>query len=236
MDSRNDRHTSLGDVTHILAIRHGETSWNVDTRIQGQIDIPLNDQGRWQARRLAAALCREDHLDAVYASDLSRAVETARAVADRCELSLQLDAGLRERNFGVFQGRTTVEIERDFPDQVSRWRGRDPSFGPEQAETLQAFYDRCVGTFRRLALAHPGQTIAVVAHGGVLDSLYRAATRHPLEAPRTWKIGNASVSRLLHSDGRLNLLHWGDTSHLDAVGEVLDEDGDGGRQERPPQD
>ena len=84
----------------VLAIRHGETAWNVDTRIQGQLDIGLNDTGRWQAQRLADTLAAEG-IDAIYASDLSRAHETARRVADRVNLVVQTDPGLRERHFGV---------------------------------------------------------------------------------------------------------------------------------------
>jgi len=208
------------DATRIIAIRHGETAWNVDTRIQGQLDIPLNDNGRWQARRVARALAAEP-LHAVYASDLGRALETARTLAEAVGAGLVVDQGLRERGFGIFEGRTFKEIQECWPDLSVRWRRREPDFGPEGGETLAGFYDRCVGTATRLAAMHLGKTIALVAHGGVLDCLYRASLRIPLQAPRTWELGNAGINRLLYTPGGFSLVGWGDTFHLQ--GDTLDE-------------
>jgi probable phosphoglycerate mutase len=101
-------------ITRILAIRHGETAWNVDTRIQGQIDIPLNDHGRWQAQQLAKALADED-IHAIYASDLSRAFDTAQAVASTKQIAIQARPQLRERHFGDFQGHTWADIQNQYP-------------------------------------------------------------------------------------------------------------------------
>jgi len=212
------------EATRILAIRHGETAWNVDTRIQGQLDIPLNDIGRWQAHRLALAMA-EEALDAIYSSDLLRAYETAQAVAAGSGRDIVTDVGLRERGFGEFEGLTFKEIEQRWPEQSERWRRRDPSFGPAGGEVLSDFYDRSVATVLRLAAVHPGQTIAVVAHGGVMDCLYRAATRLALDAPRTWQLGNASINRLLHSPQGFSLVGWSDTYHLEEAS--LDETADG---------
>ncbi|PXW93842.1 phosphoglycerate mutase [Sphaerotilus hippei] len=214
-------------TTRILAIRHGETAWNVDTRLQGQLDIPLNDRGRWQAARLGAAM-GEERLAALYASDLQRARDTALAVSGRTGLPVQQDEGLRERRFGCFQGQTVEEIAARHPGDVQRWRQRDPDFRPDGAETLREFHQRCVDTASRLAQAHAGETIALVAHGGVLDCLYRAATGMALEAPRTWQLGNASINRLLWTDGVFTMVAWGDTTHLETE-PTLDEAGDGGR-------
>ncbi|GAP37582.1 histidine phosphatase family protein [Piscinibacter sakaiensis] len=212
-------------ATRVLAIRHGETAWNVDTRIQGQLDIGLNPTGRRQAERLARALAQEP-LAAVYSSDLSRAVDTARPVAAAAGRPLRLDAGLRERAFGRFEGRTFDEIAQAWPDDSLRWRRRDPSFGPAGGETLSAFYDRCVATAERLAAAHPGEAIALVAHGGVLDCLYRAATRLDLQAPRTWLVANAGINRLLYTGEGFTLVGWADLGHLQDLS--LDEFADGG--------
>ena len=118
----------MDDVTRVLAVRHGETAWNVDTRLQGQIDISLNSTGQEQARRLAEALA-EEGVEAIVASDLVRARDTAQAVADRTGLPLVTDAGLRERHFGIFQGHTYAEVEQRWPDESARWRKRDPGFG-----------------------------------------------------------------------------------------------------------
>lgn len=204
----------MTEVTRILAIRHGETAWNVDNRIQGQLDVPLNPTGRWQAERLAEALADED-IAIVYSSDLARARQTAEAVAARGARTLVDDIGLRERAFGIFEGRTWSEIEAGWPAESERWRRRDPAFGPEGGEALASFYQRCVATATRLAERHPGETIALVAHGGVMDCLYRAATRVGLQAPRSWQLGNASINRLLHTPQGFTLVGWADTGHLE---------------------
>ena len=218
-------HSMDGELTRIVAIRHGETAWNVDTRIQGQLDIPLNHKGLWQAQRLAAALADEG-VTRIYASDLQRAWQTAQPLAEATGVTPQPDTGLRERAFGVFEGLTWAEIERDHPVQSERWRRRDPEFGPEGGETLSAFYARCVDCVSTLARRHPGEVLAVVAHGGVLDCLYRAATRVDLRAPRSWQLGNASINRLLHTPQGLTLVGWADTGHLDEL--VHDEFSDAG--------
>jgi probable phosphoglycerate mutase len=213
----------MNEVTRILAIRHGETAWNVDTRIQGQLDIPLNDTGLWQAERVAAAVA-EEGVTALYSSDLLRAHQTAQALARATGLPVATDTQLRERGFGEFEGHTYKEIEARWPEQAERWRKRDPDFGPAGGESLRVFFDRCVHAALRLAAAHPGETIAMVAHGGVMDCLYRAASRLDLQAARSWQLGNASINRLLYTPGGFTLIGWSDTSHLD--GGALDESND----------
>lgn len=214
------------EPTRVLAIRHGETAWNLAARMQGHLDIPLNDNGRWQAARMAQALAGEE-LHAVYASDLQRAMDTARALAAVSGLPVGTDAGLRERSFGVFEGLTFGDIEQRWPEAAHAWRSRRPGFAPEGGESLEQFYERSVGTATRLAQAHPGQTIALVAHGGVLDCLYRAASRLDLQAPRSWLVENTSINRLLHTPQGFTLVGWGDTLHLDDP--ALDEEADGAR-------
>jgi 2,3-bisphosphoglycerate-dependent phosphoglycerate mutase len=209
-------------LTRIVAVRHGQTAWNAATRIQGQLDIGLDDIGREQARRVAQALAHEA-FDAVYASDLQRAADTARAVAERQGLTLHADRGLRERGFGAFEGLTWAEVEQQHPQASLRWRQRDPTFGPPGGETLQAFVDRAVSAIAAIAARHRGQHIAVFTHGGVLDALYRAAARIPIDAPRTWQLGNASINRVLHGDEGFVLVGWNDALHLE--GDVLEEGG-----------
>jgi probable phosphoglycerate mutase len=200
-------------LTRIVAVRHGETDWNVGTRIQGQLDIGLNDNGRWQARRLAWALA-DERLDAVYASDLARAHDTASAIAVPAGLAVRRDAGLRERGFGCFEGLSYAEIEQRFPLESQRWRRRDLQFAPDGGETLAAFQERAVRAVAAIAERHRGGHIAVVTHGGVLDALYRAAARLALDAPRTWALGNAGINRLLHGEDGFTLVGWADTLHL----------------------
>jgi probable phosphoglycerate mutase len=208
------------DLTRVIAIRHGETAWNVQTRIQGQLDIELNDQGRLQAARLARALDSEE-LDAVYASDLQRTIATAQLLAARLGLPVHTDPALRERGFGVFEGLTWADVEQRHPEASRRWRQRDASFGPPGGETLAVFYARAVAALVAIAARHRGGHIAIVTHGGVLDALYRAASRIALDAPRTWHLGNASINRVLHGEQGFVLVGWNDNLHLE--GDVLEE-------------
>ena len=207
------------DATRILAIRHGETAWNVDTRIQGHLDIPLNEVGLRQAQHLAQTLAQRDAIDAVYASDLSRAHTTASAIAQAMGQSVTAHTGLRERHFGQFQGRTFAEIEVELPEHAMHWRKRNPEWTPPgNGESLLMLRERILKTVDELAARHTGQQIVMVAHGGVMDILYRAATRLDLQAPRTWQLTNTAVNRLLWTPQGLSLVGWGDTSHLDALG------------------
>lgn len=203
----------LEQATRVVLIRHGETAWNRATRIQGHTDIPLSPLGVAQAGRLAQALADEP-LAAIYASDLSRARETAEAVARVQRLPVQLDAGLRERAFGRFEGLSWDEIAQAHPEDAARWRRREPDFPVGGGESLVAFSARCLEAARRAAAAHPGTCIALVAHGGVLDCLYRAATRVALEAPRSWQLGNATINRLLATADGFTLVGWNDDRHL----------------------
>lgn len=207
-------------LTRVVAVRHGETAWNAQTRIQGQLDIALNAIGREQAQRLGRALA-DDKLDAVYASDLRRAADTARAVAEQVGLPVRTEASLRERGFGTFEGLTWAEVEQQHPQASRRWRERDASFGPPGGETLAAFYERAVSALAAIAARHRGEYIAIVTHGGVLDALYRAASRIALDAPRTWQLGNASINRVLHGEQGFTLVGWNDSLHLG--GPAIDE-------------
>ncbi len=210
----------MREPTRLFALRHGQTAWNAEQRIQGQTDIPLDATGHWQAAQLAQALADEP-LAAVYSSDLQRAVATATPLCAATGAPLHTDVRLRERGFGAFEGHTHADVERLWPAESARWRRRESGPGPGGAEALEAFYARCVMAVCGLAAAHAGQCIAIVAHGGVLDSLYRAAVGVDLAAPRSWQLGNASINRLLFNGQRLSLVGWSDAQHL-VVPEVPD--------------
>jgi probable phosphoglycerate mutase len=203
--------------TNIILIRHGETAWNAERRLQGHIDIPLNPEGVLQAAALAEALAAEQ-IDAIYASDLGRALQTAQAVATTRQLPVRQDRALRERCFGGFEGLLYADIEQRFPAEFAAWQARDVDAlmppGERSAETFRQFSGRSVGAILAAAAAHPGQTIAVVAHGGVLECAYRAALELPLESPRNFPVLNASINRFTARDGRLLLASWGEVAHL----------------------
>ncbi|AJX16936.1 phosphoglycerate mutase [Burkholderia ubonensis] len=213
-------------TTQILFIRHGETAWNRIKRIQGHIDIPLADSGLAQAQRLAVRLARETRdgarVDAIYSSDLMRAQQTAQPAADALGLPLVLRAGLRERAYGIFQGHDSTEIEARFPDAYAAWQTRDPGFEPEGGESQRAFYHRVLHALEPIVAAHPGGRIACVAHGGVLDCVYRFANGLDLAAPRNYQLLNTSINVVDYVDGRANVVQWADVSHLD---EASDDDG-----------
>ena len=208
------------EPTRIIAIRHGETTWNVDARIQGSLDIPLNATGQAQALRLVTALAGEP-ICAIYASDLTRAWETAQHLGRAQQLDVIPEKGLRERRFGEFEGKTFREIEAHLPEQAQRWRPRDPDFAPPGGESLVQLKQRVEEAAARLAARHPGELIALVGHGGVMDVLYRAATRAPIQAPRTWALGNAAINRLLWTPQGFTLVGWADIQHLE--GDALDD-------------
>ncbi|RZI69280.1 histidine phosphatase family protein [Variovorax guangxiensis] len=203
----------MTEATRLIVVRHGETAWNVDTRIQGQLDIGLNATGERQAQQLGEALADET-VAAVYASDLSRAWNTARAVAGSLGIEVIAEPRLRERAFGQFEGRTFADIEANSPDDARRWRTRDPEFAPAGGESLIVFRERVTAVVAELSARHPGEQVVLVAHGGVMDVLYRAATGQALQAPRTWHLGNAAINRLLWTPQGLSLVGWGDIAHL----------------------
>jgi len=201
-------------------IRHGETAWNRERRLQGQLDIPLNDTGRAQASALAEALAGEP-IDAVYSSDLGRAMQTAAPLAETLGLQVRPERRLRERCYGDLEGMTYAEVAEKRPEDFARWQARVPDYAPPEGESLREFHDRAVEVALYLSRRHPGERIALVAHGGVLDCLYREAAGMTLEAPREHELLNASVNRLRCDTAHLTLLQWADVSHLEAL--ALDE-------------
>ena len=208
------------DITRLIAVRHGETEWNKATRIQGQLDIALNATGQWQAAQAAAALADEP-IAAVYASDLQRAAATAQAIAQPHGLAVRLHTDLRERHFGDMQGLTWQTIYEQHPEVAHAWRARVPDFAPAGGETLLALQARVAGVVQQLASAHTGELIVLVAHGGILDMLYRVATGEALQTKREWDLSNAAINRLLWTPQGLQLLAWGDRRHLED--DALDE-------------
>ena len=210
--------------TRIILIRHGETAWNAERRLQGHLDIALNPEGERQATALATAL-RDEHVDLIVSSDLQRARQTAEAVASQHGIPVQTDPALRERCYGGFEGLLYAEIEHRFPREFAAWQARDIDGilppGVNQGESFRQFYERVMSAIFSWAAAHPGKTLALVAHGGVLECAHRAALGMSLETPRSFSIHNASVNRFTVNAGVLALQSWGEVAHLQAA--VLDE-------------
>ena len=207
-------------MTEIFLIRHGETAWNAERRLQGHLDIPLNEEGMRQAAALARALAGES-IDAIFSSDLSRAGSTAQAVAELHGLPLHTDPALRERCFGAFEGLLYAELEARYPEAHAQWRDRDPHArypdGERRADTFTEFAQRAVRAVCRIAEAQRGKRIVIVSHGGVLDCVYRAAHDMDISAPRDFDVLNASINRIRWDGERLHVLRWSDDSHLSAA-------------------
>lgn len=207
-------------MTEIFLIRHGETAWNAERRLQGHLDIALNEEGERQAAALARALAGET-VDMIISSDLSRAASTARAVAELHGLPLHTDASLRERCFGAFEGLLYDELETHFPEAHAQWRARDPHArcpdGERRAETFAEFAQRAVDAVCRIAEMHRGKRIVIVSHGGVLDAVYRAANGIEITAPRDFDVLNASINQVQWDGERLRVLRWSDNAHLAAA-------------------
>ena len=185
--------------TRILLARHGETDWNRVGRWQGHADPPLNDTGRRQAAQLADRLA-EQPISAVYASDLRRASETARIVADRLGLELHEDAGLREIDVGSWSGLTRAEVEERFPEGFLRWRAGEIGHDGESTEQLT---ERVVAAVERIAHAHPGQTVLAVTHGGAIRAVRRHAAGDPggvLENGAVVALGLVEGAIVVHDD------------------------------------
>lgn len=200
----------------LILIRHGETEWNREGRIQGyHADSPLTENGQVQARRLAQRLTSE-RIRALHSSDSGRARQTAAPIAAAVGLEVLSDDALRERNYGIFEGRTYAEIERDYPEAFLKFRSRDPRYAPPDGETVLQFRDRIVSALERVASRSGGACAAVVTHGGVLGILYRHATGMPLESRRNYSLHNASVNRFAYDGTRWSLEAWGDVAHLPA--------------------
>jgi uncharacterized phosphatase len=190
-------------MTELYLVRHGETDWNRARRIQGSTDIPLNATGREQAATTGRLLARRNW-DAIIASPLSRAFETASIIARETGLPLPtaLDA-LVERNYGEAEGLTGHEIDRRFP----------PGTEVPGRETREQVTDRVLPALLALADEHPGQAIIVVSHGGVIRSVLNAVEHAPSGEP----IRNGSVHSFRHVDRALELIAFDDPIEVESL-------------------
>jgi 2,3-bisphosphoglycerate-dependent phosphoglycerate mutase len=200
-------------MTVFTFIRHGETDANREQRFQGQIDTPLNANGHAQAQRLAARLADTPH-DRLFTSDLQRARETAAPLAAAWARSALPLPALREQSFGMLEGLRVAEVPTLHPELWAHWLQHQADFALPGGESLRGFHDRVLGAVRTLAEAHPGERIAVVTHGGVLDMLWRHANALPLQGRRDCLIPNTGINRLHWRGDRLEIEVWADDAHV----------------------
>ena len=208
-------------MTELILIRHGETDWNRELRFQGQVDVPLNAIGLEQARRVGVRLAGEG-FHRLLASDLIRTQQTAVPIGQLRTLSPvlvpELNAGLREQNFGAQDGMRVQDIQTQFPDAWSNWTRFDADFAFTGGESTRQFHERVMGAIYTLVQTHRQKTLVVVTHGGVLDMVYRTARALPLSGPRQSQIPNGGINRVRVSgeggDLKLDVVGWADTQHL----------------------
>ncbi|MEO8935240.1 MAG: histidine phosphatase family protein [Burkholderiaceae bacterium] len=209
----------------LIIVRHGETDWNRIRRLQGHTDIALNATGIEQAIRLEAALAGEP-IAALHSSDLGRALATAMPVATALGLPIVEDALLRERNYGIFEGRTFPEILERFPVEAEHLRLRDASYTIPGGESQEKFFRRVVDAVSRIATdeervaaaSDVATKVLIVTHGGVLDMLYRAAFDLALDAQRVCEIPNGVINRLTYDRGRFAVVAWAEETYPTATG------------------
>ncbi len=201
-------------ITRICLVRHGETEWNMERRIQGQIDIALNPTGLDQATAVGSWL-RNAGIVALYSSDLKRAWATAQAIGAALGLSPVAVPEMRERRYGIFEGLTYDEARARFPEGYAAFARRDADYSFDHGESLKQMAARVTGKLEEIAAAHPRQNVAVVLHGGVLDIVNHFVRGNPLEMPRDFLIPNAGISWIATVDGVWTLESWGETGHLE---------------------
>jgi probable phosphoglycerate mutase len=204
----------INSSTRLCLVRHGETEWNAERRIQGQIDIGLNAIGHRQAEA-AGRWLREAGIGAIYSSDLQRAWLTAQAIGRALGLEPQANPALRERRYGVFEGLTYDEAKRDHPEGYAAFEGRNADYDFEHGESLKAMFARVTGALLDIAERHAGSNVVVVVHGGVLDIVNRFVRGNSLEVPRDFLIPNAGLNWIACRDGAWSIERWGETAHLE---------------------
>lgn len=200
--------------TKLYLIRHGETAWNVEQRCQGHTDIPLNAEGQAQAQKLGNAM-RDVPLDAIYASDLRRALQTAEKIAKPRELKVEKRLDLRERAYGEWEGLTREQIADRYPEQLNI-RREGGIYGIESFNDLQ---ERVVRALTELAQNHRGDTFAAVSHGGTINAFLHWVTDGELGTGVT-TIENTSVTQLTFPEtGEWTVVDVNRTVHLEDTAE-----------------
>jgi 2,3-bisphosphoglycerate-dependent phosphoglycerate mutase len=202
--------------TELIAVRHGETVWNAENRMQGHADISLSNRGLRQAHAVAAALATE-RLNAVYSSDLQRAFHTAEVINEHHRHRINADVRLREIHLGTFEGLTRDEALTRFGEAYEKFFFSDGTFALPSGETRRQLQQRVDEFLQEIVGRHPGERILIVTHGGVLIGLLRHALAIPVEVSFRAKLYNAAINRFYYENGKWFLGQWGDRHHLSGL-------------------
>jgi len=205
-------------TTRFCLVRHGETDWNVQHRLQGHIDISLNSHGLAQAEKMAKALKHiQLEFDVLYTSDLQRAEQTANAIERLYEVKAIRNTALRERHLGALQGLITTEALAQEPELWRSHVNRDLDQDLRGGESILQFAHRIQSALEELQQKHLGQTVLLVSHGGALDMMYRLTSGQGLETEKLVAVPNASLNWISHDGYSWKVDSWADTSHLEGL-------------------
>ena len=200
----------------VWLVRHGETAWNTEGRMQGHTDSPLTEHGLIQVEALAGRL-RETPPARIVASDLFRAFQTAAVVARRCNLPLYSDPRFREQDLGSWSGRTFPDVELTDPELARRFRARDPDTRPPNGETRAELAIRVWSAFESHAAAGAPGPFLIVSHGGAIQTLIYRVLGLPLTTVRRFRLPNVGLTTLVHRGGAWFVQTLNDTSHLSST-------------------
>nr|WP_319571218.1 histidine phosphatase family protein [uncultured Draconibacterium sp.] len=200
-------------ATEITIIRHGETMWNVQKRIQGQRNSKLSENGITQAELVAKALAKRE-FDVLVSSDLGRAIETAKIINKQLLLPHEYNANLRERSFGIFEGKNFAEIEEKYPEEFLRYKERNPEFVVPGGESILQMYKRITSEIESVARKFKDQKVLIVSHGLVLEMMMYRTFNLKLDEPRAFSINNSSISSFYIDENNWFLKEWGVIEHL----------------------
>lgn len=202
-------------MTQLLLIRHGQSTWNAQGRMQGWADPPLDEIGHDQAGKLAERLRCEDHtLAAIYSSPLVRARQTAEEIGRVFDLPVQTDDRLKEHGIGQLTGLTGAQVEEQFPDWIAARQGGRAWVVPPGGEDRDAFIQRAAAVMTDIINNHPEQTVAVVSHGGTLGVYLAHLLEIPTHRSLPFQFDNTGISIVRIAHGRIRLARLNDTGHL----------------------
>jgi broad specificity phosphatase PhoE len=197
----------------LYVVRHGTTDWNQSGRIQGHMDIPLNETGRAQAR-LASIRLAAVRATALYSSDLLRAYETAQIIGQATGLGVVQKPGLREINFGVWQGLSSLQIRERDPEVYAARRANPYDVAPAGAETWRQFYDRAVQAVRDILATTAAQRVIVVTHSGVCTVIGLYALGLDCTGKRTFNAHNCGIHTIAVHGDTWRAVTFNDITHL----------------------
>ncbi len=201
-------------MTRILLVRHGQTEWNHVERFRGRIDVPLNATGRWQARQTGQWIGKRWSVSAIYASPLSRAMDTAAAIARHDSLPVQPHADLVDFHFGDWQGKTPAEVQEQWPDLYAAWRTQPGSVQLPAGESLEDLRLRTARLLQEITTCHGQETVVLVGHTAVNRAILLNILR--LQTNQFWQLAqsNCAINRIDWLDGQYLLVSMNETGHL----------------------